>query len=162
MNNKKKLSPENALSRAAMLCSRCEQAEFDIRNKLKTWGVDKFHTEEIINRLIDEKYLDNQRYAKAFARDKFRFDGWGMMKIAFNLRRKDFPQHVIDLALDEIDTEEYEQMLYRILNQKLHSLKGKEPLLIKAGLVRFAASRGFEPDLIYRMISKLPCPDNDY
>ena len=162
MPTKKPLSPENALSRAAMLCSRCEQAEYDIRNKLKSWGIADPDIETIINRLINEKYLNEERYALAFTRDKFRFEGWGRIKIAYHLKCKHFSQDVIDIALSEIDEGEYIRSLEHILQVKMRSLRGKEPIQAKASLLRFASSRGFEPNLIYQALSKLINCDDDY
>lgn len=154
MPSKKPLSPENALARAAMLCSRCEQAEFDIRNKLKTWGISSGDIETIIDRLTREKYLDEERYAIAFTRDKFRFERWGRIKIAYHLKCKLISQHIIDKALSEIHETLYTQSLEHLLSQKARSLKGKEPIQIKASLLRFASSKGFEPELIYRLLPK--------
>lgn len=162
MPTKKPLSPENALSRVAMLCSRCEQAEYDIRNKLKSWGIAEPDIETIINRLINEKYLNEERYALAFTRDKFRFEGWGRIKIAYHLKCKHFSQDVIDIALSEIDEGEYIRSLEHILQVKMRSLRGKEPIQAKASLLRFASSRGFEPNLIYQALSKLINCDDDY
>ena len=159
---KKPISPENALSRAAMLCSRCEQAEYDIRNKLKSWGITDSDIENIINRLISENYLNEERFAIAFTRDKFRFEGWGRIKIAYHLKCKHVTQHVIDAALSEIDKNEYIQSLEHILQVKMRSLKGKEPILAKASLLRFASSRGFEPNLIYRVLPKFVNCDDEY
>lgn len=152
MITKKTLSTENALYRAAALCSKCEQAEHDIRIKLKSWGISPYDTDKIIQRLIDEKYIDEERYALAFTRDKFRFNGWGRIKIAYNLRLKHISQQAIDNAIAEIEEEDYIQSLEHILLSKLSTLKNKEPLQLKASLLRFASSRGFEPALICRLI----------
>ena len=159
---KKPISPENALSRAAMLCSSCEQAEHDIRNKLKSWGIAESDAENIIDRLISENYLNEERFAVAFTRDKFRFEGWGRIKIAYHLKCKHVSQHVIDEALSEIDEDEYIQSLEHIIQVKMRSLKGKEPILAKASLLRFASSRGFEPNLIYRVLPKFINCDDEY
>lgn len=162
MITKKAISPENALSRAAALCSRCEQAEYDIRAKLKTWGITPGDADRIIQRLIDERYIDEQRFALAFTRDKFRFDGWGRKKIAYQLRLKQISPDVIDTALAEIDNDTYIESLEHILHAKMRTLKGKEPLQAKASLLRFASSRGFEPELIFRVLPKFINCDDEY
>lgn len=148
------MSKENALYRVAALCSKCEQAEHDIRTKLKSWGISSYDIDTIIQRLIDEKYIDEERFAIAFTRDKFRFNGWGRLKIAYHLRLKHISQQAVDNAIADIEEEAYIQSLELILSSKLRTLKNKEPLQVKASLLRFASSRGFEPALICRLIPK--------
>lgn len=162
MISKKPLSPENALYRAAALCSKCEQAEHDIRTKLKSWGISADDSDTIIQRLINEKYIDEERFALAFTRDKFRFDGWGRIKIAYHLQMKHISQHVIDNVITDIDEDSYVQSLEHILRAKMHVLKGKEPLQARASLIRFAISRGFESSLIYRLLPKFTDCDDEY
>lgn len=162
MKTKHPISPQNALTRAAALCSKCEQAESDIRKKLHDWGISPDDADTIIDTLTAERYLDEQRFATAYTRDKFRFDGWGRVKIAYNLRMKQIGSQVIDNALAEIDDEDYEQSLRRLLASKLRTLRGKEPIQIKASLLRFAASRGFEQGLIYRLLPEYTDCDEDF
>ena len=161
MKTKKPLTVENALARAAALCSRCEQAESDIRHKLSSWGINPSDADAIIDRLTDNRFLDEQRFASAFTRDKFRFEGWGRIKIAYQLRMKHISSESIDNALELIDEDEYIDTLKRILNSKMRSLASKEPLQAKASLVRFASSRGFEPNLIYKHLPQFPDCDDD-
>lgn len=162
MNAKRPISPENAFARAAALCSKCEQAESDIRKKLKDWGIASHDAEYIIERLTDEKYLDEQRFATAFTRDKFRFDKWGRTKITYSLKLKQISPQAIEQALDEIDEDDYLITLQHILSTKAKTLKGKEPLQMKASLLRFAASRGFEPSLIYPLLPEYADCDEDF
>ena len=84
MKMKKPLSAEAALTRAAALCARSEQAESDVRAKLLAWGLTPASAAQVIERLQDEHFLDEQRYARAYCRDKFNFNGWGRIKIAFS------------------------------------------------------------------------------
>lgn len=161
MINKKPISPQNALARAAALCSRCEQAPSDIRNKLTSWGLTSHDAEIIIQRLIDERYLDESRFAAAFARDKFRFAGWGRIKIAYQLRFKHISDDIIEDSLSLIDENEYIDSLKHIISTKMRSLTSKEPLQAKAALLRFASSRGFEPTLIYKHLPPFPDYDDD-
>lgn len=162
MTEKKTISPENALARVAALCSRSEQAEHDIRVKLYNWGISQESTEKIIARLIEEKYIDEQRYAVAFTRDKFRFDGWGRIKIAYTLKGKHISNTVIENALVEIDEDEYVQALEHLLRNKLRSLNKKSDIQKKASLLRFAASRGYEQNLIYSILPKIINCDDEY
>lgn len=155
------LSPEKALVRAATLCSRCEQSEADIRAKLATWGVSPGDADSIIDRLVRENYLNEERYARAFVRDKFRFGGWGKIKIAYALRQKHIAEAHIAEALEEIGEDEYSEALLAALRIKFRSVKGRQPMQQRAALYRFAASRGYESSLISRTIATLLSDSSD-
>ncbi len=157
----KNITPERALSRAAALCSRSEQCEADIRAKLTAWAIAPNDANAIIGRLVHEGYLSENRYARAFVRDRFRFAGWGRIKIAYALRMKRVAEECITSALDEIDEEEYLAALTTALRAKLRSVAHRDPMQQRAALYRFAASRGYESDLIGRAVSSLLCNNDD-
>lgn len=150
------ITPEQALTRLAALCSRGEQAESDLRNKLQQWGIATVEVERIIQRLKDNNFLNEERYAHAFVRDKARFNGWGRVKIAHALRQKQVSSSVIQQALDEeLDAESSRSTLLHLLQGKARTLTGREPRQARAALLRFAASRGFEADLCYRCVDEV-------
>lgn len=149
------MTPENALHRTAALCSRSEQCEADLRLKLTAWGIGCDDADAIIARLKTGNFLCDNRYAHAFVRDKFRFGGWGRIKIAYALRMKHIAADVIDEALCEIAEEDYHSTLLYALRAKLRSVAGREPVHRRAALFRFAASRGFEPDVISQAINEI-------
>ena len=152
---RKPISPENAFLRLATLCARSEQAEGDLRKKLHDWGIAGNDSNDIIARLKQERYLDNQRYARAYCRDKLRFNGWGRIKIAFMLRGKGIEQEYIETALAEINEEQYIATLDNALAAKAKTLGDKSPEQFTASLIRFASSRGFEPSIIFPAIERL-------
>lgn len=156
------MTPETALNRAAALCARSEQAASDVRGKLLRWGLTPQQAQEVIDRLIDGGYLDDERYAHAFVNDKFKFNGWGRIKIAYQLRAKGISQDCIDEALTLIDDESYEQALLQLLTAKASTLRGKEPQQARAALLRFATGRGYEPALCYRMTDNIIHNPNDF
>lgn len=149
MNAKKPITIEAALHRAAALCSRGEQAPADVHDKLMRWGLNAADAHQVVTRLRTENFLSDERFAVAFVRDKFRFNGWGRIKIAFMLRQKQLPAAVIDDALQQIDAEEYRTTLDRLLQSRVHSLAGRPDEAARASLLRFAAGRGFEPAVFY-------------
>ena len=159
---RKPITPENAYLRLAALCARCEQAEGDVRKKLREWMVSPTDADVIIERLKQERYLDNKRYARAYCRDKLRFNGWGRIKISYMLKGKGIEQEFIDAALDEIDEEQYLATLDEALAAKAKTLSGKSKEQMRASLLRFAASRGFEGNIIYRAVSQVisGCDEN--
>ncbi len=143
---------EKALHKAAALCSSGEKCEYDIREKLLSWGVDAAASEEVIQYLIREKFLDERRYASFFVKDKFRFNKWGKIKIAYALKQKRVAPSIIQEALDVIDEDEYLLMLKDILQSKLKSLTYKNEYDKQAKLFHFAQSRGFENGVIAGML----------
>jgi regulatory protein len=140
------------LNKAATYASRCEQCESEVREKLLDWGGTCEETDEIITYLIKERYIDNQRYANSYAKDKFRFNHWGKYKISMMLRSKNIESEFIEEALNQIDNEEYLEKLQQILRDKLRSLKYSSEYEKKGKLFKFAQSRGFESSAISKVI----------
>ena len=152
---RKPMTLDNAYLRLATLCARCEHAEGDLRKKLRDWGIASRDADAIISHLKQERYLDNERFARAYCRDKLRFNGWGRIKITFMLKGKGIEQEFIDAALAEIDEDQYISILNEALEAKARTLSDKDPQQARAALLRFAASRGFEPSLIFPAIEHL-------
>lgn len=148
------MTAEKAYTRAATLCSRSEQAESDIREKLAGWGIDEADVEQIVQRLREGNYLNEQRYAHAFVHDKFAFNGWGKIKMAFMLKQKQVSPAVIEEALAAINHEEYREKLMSLLYAKMQAQAGRDALLVRASLLRLAASRGYEPSVFYGCVDR--------
>ena len=140
------------LNKAATYASRCEHCESEVKEKLLIWGGTSEETDEIIAYLIEERYIDNQRYANSYAKDKFRFNHWGKYKISMMLRSKNIESEFIEEALGQIDDEEYLVKLQQILKDKLRSLKYSSEYEKKGKLFKFAQSRGFESSAISKVI----------
>ena len=127
----------------------------DVYEKLKAWEVDPKQAEEIVQHLIDENFLNEERFAKAFVKDKFRFNKWGKIKIKYALKQKRLDNALIDKALASIDDGEYEEMLASILQTKLKSLKWEYEYEKMGKLFNFAQNRGFESAVIDRVIRQI-------
>ncbi len=151
----KPMTPAEALHRAAALCSTAEHCTFDITEKLTRWGISANDTRSIINRLLSERFIDENRYAVAFAKDKFRFAGWGRIKIRYALQQKHIANSDITEAFSVIDEEQYLDQLASLLQEKNRTIRDDNPESRKAKLCRFAASRGFETELIFRQLKTL-------
>lgn len=149
------LDYKSALQRAAGLCSRQEQCTSHIRDKLKNWKVSAEDAEKVIRELTGEKFLDDSRYAAFYAKDKFRLNGWGKIKITHMMRQKQISQEIIDHALDQLDDQAYFSACLELIRTKSVSMKESNPFARKGKLYRFAASRGFEPDLIHRALNEI-------
>lgn len=111
-------------------------------------------TEHILEHLKKERYLDTQRFCKAFACDKYRFARWGRMKIAQALRQKQLSSEDIAAGLDEIDETEYCENLKELLRQKSKTVSGKNEYERNTKLIRFAVGRGFTVDEVLRYIKQ--------
>lgn len=149
---KKEITPEEALMRLESLCARSEQCTEDVRRKLYMWKIPQSTAEKIIDHLIDNRYIDDTRFASAFTRDKFRFNRWGKVKISHWLTQKHIPKEVINDALDEIDDEEYEETLIDLLRSKAKTIDNPDSFDGKTRMFRFALSRGFDPTLAIEAI----------
>jgi regulatory protein len=145
----KELSEAEALGKAAAACSTTEYCRLDMAEKLKRWGQQPPAIERILRRLEAERFMDEERYARAFVRDKYRFAKWGRVKIAGMLRQKAIPQAVIRRALDEeIDETEYRRLLREALLAKQKSIRADSDYERNGKLIRFAMGRGYEPEAI--------------
>lgn len=164
MNSPKQpLTPSQALNRAAALCARSEQAPSDIREKLIKWGLSANDANQVVAQLTSQGFIDEGRYARAFVKDKFAFNGWGKFKIAHQLRQKGIPTEVIDDAMTVIDDEGYRQRLTELLRAKWRIVKEREPRAAWAAMMRFATSRGFETGIAsecVKTVSRLDVEDN--
>lgn len=140
-----------AFRKAADYCAAQEHSVSEVRLKLHAWGIDGNLAGKIIDQLLEEGFIDELRYAKAFARGKFRNLEWGKIKIRAELKYKKISAEHISSALDEIDPEEYSGCLKELLDKKLHSL-GVISRENKFKAMRFALSKGFEPELINALL----------
>lgn len=151
-NASRQLTFEQALSRAASLCSASEHCIADITEKLTRWGIPPAQADDIIDHLLDEKYIDEVRYAEAYARDKMRFSHWGRMKIRMMLRTQHIPDPLIRSALDALDPQEYADVARQVIGAKARSVGDTGDYATRAKVIRFALQRGFEMDEIERVL----------
>jgi regulatory protein len=141
------------LSRFQALCSKSEQCSADILRKLlKTFDGDEDKAQEVLQSLKADKFVDDARYAAAFARDKARLEGWGPLKIRFKLRSKGIAEAAIEEGLASIDSDEAEQKLYRLVLAKRKSLEGDPQIKLK--LLKFALGRGYSYDQVAPAVDK--------
>ena len=151
----KTISNKQALSRLAAYCSRSERCLQDILKKLDQWEVSLQDQSQIIRFLEKENFLDETRYASAFVRDKFRFNGWGVRRIQLEMKKKNIPSEIIEKALGEISAEENITSLIDLLKKKQKSVKAKNEFEAKQKLMRFAAGRGFLLDDIEKAMNRI-------
>ena len=148
------LNFEQGLQRAAGLCCQSEHCVADITEKLLRWGVSREDSDRIIDRLIDEKYIDESRYALAYVRDKVRFSHWGRVKIKSMLRMLRVSEQDIRNAFDSFEEDEYLGVLEDVIESKRRTLPEAESYASRVKLIRFALQRGFEMHEITKFISE--------
>lgn len=148
MQKMKELTAQEAFNKAAACCSRAECCTADISKKLERWGLDADAREEVIGRLVGERFIDERRYCHSFVRDKFRYNQWGRTKIAQALRLKGVPEDCAREALEGIEEEEYRATLGKLLQAKSRGLKAASDYERRGKLIRFALGRGFEMETI--------------
>ena len=141
---KKEMSAEEARLKAEAYCSLSEHCKSEVLGKLQQWGAPEKTWEAILNHLEKERYVDESRYATFFVRDKYRFNQWGRIKIAQAMRMKHIPSACIDEAMEEIDEQEYLNILTSLLKKKVRSIKASNDYERNGKLVRFAAGHGYE------------------
>lgn len=146
---------QEAYQRLSALCAMGERCCHDVHEKLKRMGVDEDAAERIVARLVKEGFIDEERYAQAFANDKFRHNHWGKVKIQRELQLRHIPQRHIDQALSAFDETDNLQTLREILQKKRPSVKGKTDYEVKCKLIRFALGRGFPMDDITKVLGDI-------
>lgn len=145
---KKNVTEQEAFLQLAALCAQAEHCEQEMRDKLKRWELDTAAADRIIARLQKERYIDDARYARAFVKDKIRYNKWGRRKVEQALWQKRIADDIRQQVLGEIDENEYLDVLRPLLKQKRRTTKAENDFALNQKLVRFALGRGFTFDLI--------------
>lgn len=152
---KKTISIKEAISKAQQLCAEKEKCVSDIQQKLFDWKLPETDHHTVIKKLLEEKFIDEERYALYFTKDKIIQNKWGRIKITFALKQKKINDEFIKNAFDHFSETEYENILKNELLKKLKTIKDKDEYTIKSKLLRFAASRGFENGKVFDMLSEI-------
>jgi len=151
---KKILTYDQALNKAAALCSQSEKCPNDIFDKVVSWGLSEKDAARMVGYLTKEGFLDEARYARAFVSDKFRFEHWGKIKISYVLRGKGISDALISEAFEErIDPEEYMATCVELLKTRMRGMEQPLSQNDRAKLFRFANQRGFESSVISKALS---------
>lgn len=158
---RKPMSEQQAFNQLATRCAAAEYCLDDMRRKMTAWELPEGAEERILQKLVQERFVDEQRYAAAFARDKFRYNRWGERRIALELERRHIASDTIQEALEQLDETEALKTLQALLQQKQKSTRGRNPYEINMKLMRFALSRGFSMDQARQCIDRLDASDCD-
>ncbi len=151
---RKSFTPTEAFIRATRYCAFQERSHHEVRNKLYEYGLHRNDVEELITRLITEGFLNEERFAKAFAGGKFRMKKWGRNKIAHVLEAHKVTPRCIQKGLDEIDEREYIKTLRNLLKKKLSQNEGTNLFKKRDKVARFAIGKGYEPELVWGILKE--------
>ena len=148
----KEVTEQGAYLQLAQLCAKSEHCQHDMLEKMRRWEMSEEAQARVMQRLISERYVDDERYARAFVKDKIRYNKWGRRKVEQGLWQKCIDDNIRQQVLDEVDEEEYLSVLRPLLKQKRRSTKAESDYEMNRKLVRFALSRGFTYDIIRQCI----------
>ena len=153
-----------ALSLIQKYCAYQERSQQEVRDKLYSYGLHRNQVEPLIAELIVSGFLKEERFAIAFAGGKFRMKAWGKLKIAHALKLKKIPEKIINIALSQIDEQDYVKTLKKLINERSEVFNDRIPLnkshsperirAIKAGkIAQYFIRRGFEPELVWSYLA---------
>jgi len=145
----------SSLNRAMALCASREYCMSEIHDKLISWGLGEKEAFKVTDRLKKDNFINEERYAASFVRDKFRYNKWGKVKISAHLKAKRIPGQIIETALGALDPDVYKQTIRDILKAHKRSVRAKNEYELKGKLLRYGLSKGFESSILYEMLGDL-------
>jgi regulatory protein len=151
----KAIDAKEALLRLQRLCAMQEKCLWDVRKKMLRWGLGKAEMEEVEQRLVAEKFVDEARYAAAFVREKVKFSRWGVNKIRAALHAKKIGSDLVDDALREVDPIRQKDDVAKELQKKAQAAQATSPKKLFAKLVRFGVSRGYDYEDVVKAAGKI-------
>ena len=147
------MTEQEAYLRLAALCAQAEHCEYEMQEKMRRWEIADDAQARVMQRLITERYVDDERFARAFANDKVKYNKWGRRKVVQAMWLKHIAEDIRQRVLDSIDDEEYIAILRPLLQQKRRSVKAHNDYELRQKLIKFAIGRGFTMDIIKQCIS---------
>lgn len=150
----KPLSPDQVLDKMAKYCAYQERCVKDVTDKLKTFEISQTDKDDILRYLIDNRFVNEERFARAFVRGKINQSGWGLNKIRFHLMQKGVAKEMIEEAMLDTDEEVYRQRLIDILKTKAKTVKAENDFERKRKLAAYAIQKGFETSLVWEVLKE--------
>jgi regulatory protein len=150
---KKSFTAFEAFSKICRYCAYQERSHSEVKNKLLEYGLRSAQVDEILAHLITEGFLNEERYAKAFAGGKFRIMKWGKLKIQRELESSGVSPRNIAIGLKEIDSSEYSRALFSLVKKKSSQLEDENIFKKKSKVARFVIGKGFEPELVWETVN---------
>lgn len=152
---RKPKSADEALSSLMRLCSRAEKSSGDALRLMRTWGVAEEERQGVLDRLIAQRFIDDARYAEAYTREKSVMAGWGVRKIAEQLRLKGISRDIITSTLAKLDADEQVERLEAKLIKKMRTTKSASTYELRGKLLRYGLTLGYDYDTVMEVIDRL-------
>lgn len=146
------MTEEQVLNKLTTLCARGEHCQQEMLDKMRKWEIEEDVQARVMEYLLKEKFIDEERYTRLFVEEKIKFNKWGRKKLEQALYMKRIPRSIYAPILDEVDEDNYEEVLRPLLEAKRKSVTGKSAYEIRGKLIRFALSRGFDMDTILSVL----------
>lgn len=154
-SEKKYTSKADALVKLQRYCAYQDRCHAEVRTKLIELGCYGQDLEEVMASLIEEKFLDEERFARSFARGKFRMKQWGRNRILQELKLRHISDYCIRKAMEEIKEADYQQTLKEVLEKRASQIAEADDFARKGKLAQYAMSRGFEADIVWELLKAL-------
>ncbi len=155
------MTEQEAFLRLSALCAQAEHCEYEMQEKMRRWQLPDDAQARVMQRLVSERYVDDNRYALAFARDKVKYNKWGRRKVEQALWQKRIADDIRQQVLDSIGDADYISVLRPLLQQKRRAVKARNDYELRMKLVKFALGRGFTMDVIRQCINTDDAEDYD-
>jgi regulatory protein len=152
MKPKRQMTEQEALFRLSALCSSSEHCSFDVSEKMRRWELPDVVQTKIMKKLVDEKFVDDNRYCRFFINDKMKINKWGRRKIEQALYRKHICREISDPIFEEIGTRDSLDTLRKLIADKRKTVKAKNEYELNGKLIKFALGRGFEFSLVRKCL----------
>jgi len=136
-------------------CAVMDRCQYQVMTKLKSYGISATLSEDILIELIQNNFVDEERFARAFSSGKFKIKKWGKRKIAFELSNLKVPKSCITLGLEEIDEQDYLDTIQHLAHKKYAMLKDKNIFVKKKKVVDYILRKGYESELVWECVHKL-------
>lgn len=151
---KKKLTPTEALAKIYKYCAYQERSHHEVKKKLYDYGLRTDEVDELLSKLITDGFVNEERFAKAYAGGKFRMKKWGRLKIEQELNALGLSRRCISSGMKEITDDDYQETLRHLLEKKNNLVTETDSFVRRDKLAKYAIGRGYEPDLVWRLIKE--------
>ncbi len=153
MQNYKQYSVREVIERIQSFCAIQDRSQYEVKNKMKDWGVEECIIDNILSDLVTEKFIDEHRFANSFCRGKFRIKKWGKIKIKNELKKRKISDSCIKKGLEQIDEKEYGLLLSELFKKKKNSINEKNKFIRNGKIAKYLQQKGFENNLIWELIN---------
>lgn len=149
----KKISEKEILNKMFRYCSYQERSVYDVRKQLNKYHIKDLSGKKVIDKLIEEGFLNEERFAVTYAQGKLRSNYWGKIKITHSLKEKSIDGQIINTAISSIDNLEYQQIIIKLIQKKLRLIRDTDTFIIKNKVAQYIINKGFESYIVWDEIN---------